>query len=64
MWGKLMREAIAKKIISRRFTFHDLRAHYTTQHTERTGELPDLHQDKATTARVHERSKIARRNAL
>jgi integrase len=64
MWGKLMREAIAKKVINRRFTFHDLRAHYTTEHKERTGELPDLHQDKATTARVYERSKIARRNAL
>lgn len=64
MWGKLMREAIEKKVISRRFTFHDLRAHYTTQHKERTGELPDLHQDKATTARVYERSRVSRRRSL
>ena len=26
MWGKLMREALAKKVIAKRFTFHDLRA--------------------------------------
>jgi integrase len=64
MWGKLMREAMAAKVIARRFTFHDLRAHYTTQHQEQTGTLPDLHQSKTTTARVYERSKVARRNAL
>jgi len=41
MWGKLMREALAKKVVPRRFTFHDLRAHYATQHKEQTGLLPD-----------------------
>ena len=64
MWGKLMREAMAKKVISRRFTFHDLRAHYTTQHKEQTGALPDLHASPATTAKVYERSGVARRKAL
>lgn len=64
MWGKLMREAIALKVIDRRFTFHDLRAHYTTEHKLSTGQLPDLHASPTTTARVYERSKMARRKAL
>jgi integrase len=64
MWGKLMREAIGKGVIKRRFTFHDLRAYYTTQHKERAGALPDLHASPTTTARVYERSGIARRRSL
>jgi integrase len=64
MWGKLMREALGLKIIERRFTFHDLRAHYTTRHKVVHGDLPDLHTNTATTARVYERSKMSRRKAL
>lgn len=64
MWGRLMREAMAEKVIDRRFTFHDLRAHYTTAHKDQTGNLPDLHASPTTTARVYERSKVARRNSL
>lgn len=64
MWGKLMREAMAQKVISRRFTFHDLRAHYTTRHKEETGDLPNLHASPTTTAKVYERSGMARRKAL
>lgn len=64
MWGKLMREAVVKKIVSKRFTFHDLRAYYTTQHKEQTGQLPDLHASPTTTAKVYERSGMARRRAL
>lgn len=64
MWGKLMREAIAEKVITRRFTFHDLRAYYTTAHKEREGALPDLHASPTTTAKVYERSGVARRKAL
>jgi hypothetical protein len=64
MWGKLMREAIAKSVIGRRFTFHDLRSHYTTQHKAQMGALPDLHASPTTTARVYERSRVARRKAL
>ena len=44
------REAMAKKVIERRFTFHDLRAYYTTEHQERLGKLPELHANPATTA--------------
>ncbi|MFO1268578.1 MAG: tyrosine-type recombinase/integrase [Rubrivivax sp.] len=64
MWGKLMREAVAQKIVARRFTFHDLRSHYTTQHKQQMGALPELHASSTTTARVYERSKEARRRAL
>jgi integrase len=64
MWGKLLREAIAKKVISRRFTFHDLRARYATRHKDQTGQRPDLHASPTTTAKVYERSGVARRTAL
>lgn len=64
MWGKLMREAVALGVVSRRFTFHDLRAYYTTQHKVALGALPDMHASPTTTARVYERSREARRRAL
>jgi integrase len=64
MWGKLMREAIKRKVIAQRFTFHDLRAHYTTRHNEELGSLPNLHASPTTTAKVYERSGVARRKAL
>lgn len=64
MWGKLMREAIVKKVIESRFTFHDLRAHYATTHKATHDTLPDLHANPATTATIYDRSKIAKRRAL
>lgn len=66
MWGKLMRTAIAAGVIepAQRFAFHDLRAHYTTQHQAQRGTLPSLHASPTTTARVYERAKEARRRAL
>ena len=64
MWGKLMREAIAKKVIETRFTFHDLRAHYATQHKATHDTLPDLHANPSTTATIYERSKVSKRKAL
>lgn len=63
-WGKLMVEAIEGKVIERRFTFHDLRAYYATQHKQDRGALPDLHANPATTARVYDRTKIVKRKAL
>lgn len=63
-WQKAMVEALDTKVISRRFTFHDLRAYYTTQHKELYGALPELHANAATTARVYDRSKIAKRQSL
>lgn len=64
MWQKLMRAAVAAGIVQQRFTFHDLRAHYVTQHKVQAGALPEMHASPTTTARVYERSKVARRNAL
>ncbi len=64
MWSKLVSQAIAKGIVAERFTFHDLRAHYATHYKESHGHLPDLHSNKATTARVYDRSTSSKRQAL
>lgn len=64
MWGKLMNEAIEKKVIQHRFTFHDLRAYYVTRHKAERGALPDLHANPATTARVYDRNRIVKRKGL
>ena len=64
MWAKMMTEAIEAKRVSKRFTFHDLRAYYVTQHKAERGALPDLHANPATTARVYDRSKIVKRRGL
>lgn len=64
MWGKLMREAVKSKAVAQRFTFHDLRAYYTTQHKQQLGALPDLHASSTTTAKVYDRAREVRRKAL
>jgi len=63
-WQKLMVEALAKGVVDQRFTFHDLRAHYTSEHKTQHGTLPDLHASPTTTATIYERSKVARRRSL
>ena len=64
MWGRLMENALDARVIEQRFTFHDLRAHYTTYFKKRFDQFPDLHADPSTTARVYERSKEATRRSL
>jgi len=64
LWQRVMVKALKEGVIGRRFTFHDLRAYYTTQHKERYGDLPDIHASKATTSRVYDRSKVAARKGL
>lgn len=64
MWNKLVLKALAAKVIAKRFTFHDLRAYYVTQHKAQRGALPDLHANPATTARVYDRTKEVKRGAL
>lgn len=64
MFGKLLDQALNEKIITKRFTFHDLRAYYVTQHKAERGVLPDLHANPATTARVYDRSKTVKRKGL
>jgi integrase len=65
LWQRIVLKAIEEGVITAaaRFTFHDLRAFYATQHKVETGELPDLHKNKETTARVYDRTKIVRRSA-
>lgn len=66
LWQRCVLDAIKDGVMkeSQRFTFHDLRAHYTTVHKQATGQLPDLHANPATTARVYDRTKVVKRNAL
>ena len=64
MWNRLMRKALKEKVVAERFTFHDLRAHYATYFKLQFGELPEMHADPATTAKVYERSREVRRRSL
>nr|WP_244132759.1 hypothetical protein [Burkholderia sp. BCC0397] len=63
-WSKLMSKALELKTIGKRFTFHDLRAHYVTRHKAERGALPDPHANPATTARVYDRTKIVKRRGM
>ncbi|WP_339088909.1 integrase [Variovorax paradoxus] len=63
-WQRSMAKALEEKVITRRFTFRDLRAYYTTQHKAQYGELPELHADVKTTARVYDRSRVSERKGL
>lgn len=66
MWQRAMTDAIKAGVLQpeQRFTFHDLRAHYATEHKRARGVLPDLHKNPATTARVYDRAKEVKRRAL
>lgn len=66
LWQRVVLAAIKAQVITTedRFTFHDLRAHYATQHKAQKGMLPDLHKNPETTARVYDRSKTVRRDAV
>lgn len=64
MWNRLMLKALAAEVIAERFTFHDLRAYYTTTYKQKFGVLPEIHADPATTARVYDRSQAVTRQAL
>lgn len=69
-WARLIAAALEDEagppvlLAGQRFTFHDLRAHYVTEHKRRTGALPDLHRNTATTARVYDRAREVKRRAL
>ena len=66
LWQRLMATAIAEGILTpaQRFTFHDLRAFYATEHKRQRGALPDLHKNPATTAGIYDRSREVKRAAL
>lgn len=69
-WSRLMADAMDDQAgppvltPALRFTFHDLRAFFVTEYKRRRGELPDLHKDSGTTARVYDRTKVVRRSAI
>lgn len=63
-WSRLQREAVEAGALPKRIRFHDLRAYYVTMHKQLRASLPDLHGNPAITARVYERSKMAKRKAL
>jgi len=66
LWQRCMHDAMEDGVVptQARFTFHDLRAYYATQHKVERGTLPDLHKNPETTARVYDRNKVVRRSAL
>lgn len=66
LWQRCVLLAIQQNVLTKadRFTFHDLRAYYATMHKVSRGKLPDLHKNAETTARVYDRAKTVRREAL
>jgi len=66
LWQRCFADAIEAGVIAKgdRFTFHDLRAYYTTEHKLERGTLPDLHKNPATTSAIYDRSKVVKRSAL
>jgi integrase len=66
LWQRIVNAAMAAGVLPKasRFSFHDLRAYYATQHKAERGELPDMHKNRDTTARVYDRSKEVKRRAL
>lgn len=66
LWQRCVLDAIEAGVITKadRFTFHDLRAYYATEHKMATGTLPDLHKNPETTARVYDRNREVKRRAL
>lgn len=66
LWQRCVLQAIEEKVLEAdtRFTFHDLRAFYATKHKKVHGELPDLHANPATTARVYDRNKEVGRDSF
>jgi integrase len=66
LWQRIVKAAIAAGVLTAetRFTFHDLRAFYATQHKVEHGTLPDLHKNRDTTARVYDRTREVKRSAL
>jgi hypothetical protein len=69
-WSRLMAAAMDCEVgppvitAGQRFTFHDLRAYFVTEHKRLRGELPDLHKDRSTTARVYDRTREVKRRSI
>lgn len=65
-WQDCFKAALKASVVTtqQRFTFHSLRRYYTTMHRGAYGELPNLHADKRTTARVYDATIEEGRKAL
>jgi len=63
-WARLMKSALSAGVIAQRIRFHDLRAYYATHYKREHGNLPDMHSNPATTARVYDRNTEAKRKSL
>lgn len=61
MWGRVKREHVDAGGLD--FTAHDLRAFYVTETKQRGGD-PQTHANPATTARIYDRRRIKRADAL
>lgn len=64
LWHRSMTEACANGIVSKRFTFHQLRAWHVTEFKRITGKLPELHKNPAVTSRIYDRTKEVTRGGL
>lgn len=66
LWNRIMVAAVTAGVVpaEARFTFHDLRAFYVTEHKRQRDQLPDLHRNPATTATVYDRNVEVKRTAL
>jgi integrase len=61
--AKRMSDAIEKKVIACRFTFHDMRACYVTRHNAERGAFRTLTPIRRR-LRAHDRTKIAKRKGM
>jgi len=50
--------------LEKNFTMHDLRSYYVTQFKAKFGNLPEIHADPGTTARIYDGSKTVNRKTL
>lgn len=63
-WARLKAAARKAGVLEKNFTFHDLRSYYVTQYKAKFGNLPEIHADPGTTARIYDGSKVVNRKML
>jgi integrase len=63
-WARLKASARKAGKLADNFTFHDLRSYYVTQYKSKFGNLPEIHADPGTTARIYDSSKVVNRKTL
>jgi integrase len=63
-FARLKKAAREAGKLDKNFTMHDLRSYYVTQFKAKFGNLPEIHADPATTARIYDSSKEVNRKTL